>query len=307
MASHLLRLRTVLAYSLPCWGQASFRISERIINRPGLVTLRRVRLQLASGLPWRSVQVGRGSITSSSTPLGPISLFRNGIHSSGVHASSASVDISEMKEMGVDDFNAVLDLWFGSWATSNYGGESSPKEWLVKARTWFSKDDAFDALLREKFLCLVEAAGRGQLAAWEETPRGTLALVVLLDQFSRNIYRGTPASFAQDALALAISQRAIAKGFERRLGNSIERCFLLMPFQHSEDVDMVSYAFEFVQREAQQAPPGLAEYMRLSVATHRRHLEIVRMFGRYPHRNKILGRASTPEEIEFLKQPNSSF
>lgn len=165
----------------------------------------------------------------------------------------------------------------------------------VKAK-WFARDDAFDAELRRRFGALLGEAGKGAFAHWAESPDGTLALVILLDQLSRNIHRGTPEAFATDAAALAAAKEAVAKGYDLRLAPDM-RGFLYMPYEHAEalaDQDAGVALFEAL---------GNAE----SLDYMRRHRDIIARFGRFPHRNAILGRNSTPEEIEFLKQPGSSF
>jgi len=165
---------------------------------------------------------------------------------------------------------------------------------------WFKKDPAFDAKVREAFGTLVARAMAGDLGAWCATPQGALARVLLLDQFTRNIHRDSPLAFAGDARALATAEDAIARGFDRSLG-ARERRFLYLPFEHAEDAA--------VQRR------GLALFRTLAAETGdpaplawaQKHADIVFRFGRYPHRNAILGRVSTPEEQAFLAQPGSRF
>jgi uncharacterized protein (DUF924 family) len=165
----------------------------------------------------------------------------------------------------------------------------------VRAK-WFVRDDGFDAELLGRFGALLPKAKRGELAHWAENPDGALALVILLDQLSRNVHRGTPEAFAADPLALSTAKHAIAQGYDLRLTPE-ERGFLYMPFEHSEvlaDQDSGVALFEALGSEEP------LDYMR-------RHRDIIARFGRFPHRNAILGRSSTAEEIEFLKQPGSSF
>ncbi|SNS51736.1 Uncharacterized conserved protein, DUF924 family [Noviherbaspirillum humi] len=175
---------------------------------------------------------------------------------------------------------AVLKFWFE---------ETSPK-------SWWSADPAFDALLRQRFLPLLDQARQGELFGWRATPRGRLAEIIVLDQFSRNIHRDTPAAFAQDAMALALAQEAVAHGALQALAD-IERAFLLMPYMHSESRKIHQLA-EGLFREF--APEDNLRFELM-------HKAIVDRFGRYPHRNDILGRPSTEEEIAFLKQPGSRF
>ena len=169
--------------------------------------------------------------------------------------------------------------------------------WLkeIDQEQWRIFAPSFDALLKRYFLGCLQQASAGELFAWREKSRGRLAEVIVLDQFSRNIHRGTPLAFAQDPMALVLSQEAVSAGAMSEL-NEEERSFLLMPYMHSE-----SRAIH-VRAEAlfnQYAPSRYEPELR--------HKAVVDRFGRYPHRNKILGRISTEEEIEFLKLPGSSF
>jgi uncharacterized protein (DUF924 family) len=167
--------------------------------------------------------------------------------------------------------------------------------WLADSARWWKKDPAFDAEVRNRFLALHEAIDRGEREDWLETPRGALAYVIVLDQFSRNMFRGSARSFASDARARAGARRAVERGDDRALSVD-ERTFLYMPFMHSEnlaDQDRACALFA-------AARPDQARYAEL-------HRDIIRRFARFPHRNAVLGRTSTPEEEEFLKQPGSSF
>jgi uncharacterized protein (DUF924 family) len=181
----------------------------------------------------------------------------------------------------------VLDFWFGP-APHAARGE------------WFRKDPAFDAAIRARFGDAVEAAIAGAHGDWAETPHGALARVLLLDQFTRNIYRDTPRAFAGDALALATAAGAIDAGLDRSL-DRFERSFLYLPFEHAEDGAMQERSLALFSRLAQET----GETSALEWAE--KHAAIVRRFGRYPHRNEILGRASTAEEIAFLQEPGSRF
>ena len=183
----------------------------------------------------------------------------------------------------------VLNFWFG------------PREGRGKARAeWFRKDDQFDAQIRERFSELHARAARRELEAWRASAEPMLALVVVLDQFSRNLYRGDARAFAQDAHARECSREALARSDDLRL-LPVERQFLYMPFEHSEDPFDQDLAVDLMRSlEAFEETRGLTDWAE-------RHRVIVRRFGRFPHRNAALGRASTPEEAEFLKQPGSGF
>ncbi len=197
--------------------------------------------------------------------------------------------------------NAVLEYWFGDLKE----GEAPTDEVIAK---WWGKDQKTDDYIRENFGRDLEEAARGELARWEETPRGTLALVIVLDQFSRNVYRDDPRAFAQDRLALEIAGTGISKGFDKGL-HPVMRVFFYMPFMHSEDMAMQERSLELfrgLEDEFSQVP-DVSEMLSSNRDFAERHYNIVKRFGRYPHRNATLGRESTPEEIEFLKEPGSSF
>ena len=183
----------------------------------------------------------------------------------------------------------VLDFWFG------------PPEVRGKARPeWFRKDEKFDAEIRRRFVALHASAALGEREAWRAEPRSMLALVIVLDQFSRNLYRGDARAFAQDAHALACAREALARGDDAKL-LPVERQFLYMPFEHSEDLADQDRAVELMHGlEAFEETRGLIEWAE-------RHRVIVRRFGRFPHRNAVLGRVSSGEEAGFLKEPGSSF
>lgn len=173
-------------------------------------------------------------------------------------------------------------------------------------RFWFGSNPQTDEEIRRRFAPALRSASEGAFAKWEAEPRSRLALVIVLDQFPRNIHRGTPAAFEHDAQALDMARRGIAAGDLIRLA-TLEQGFFLMPFQHCEDVACQREGmvwFEQMMREAAPAWRGVADGM---TKYARLHLEIVERFGRFPHRNQILGRESTPAEIEYLKSNKESF
>ena len=188
--------------------------------------------------------------------------------------------------MSTPDFVEALDFWFGAPDSRERG---RPR------KSWFEKSEPFDAEIRRRFLATWERAGRGELGRWQATPLASLALIVVLDQFPRNMFRGTARAFASDSLALAAARETIARGFDRLL-SPVERTFIYLPFAHAEDLA--------AQRRSLALFHGLDPE---SVRSATRHYEIIARFGRFPHRNAILGRQSTAEEAEFLKQPGSSF
>lgn len=161
---------------------------------------------------------------------------------------------------------------------------------------WWKRDDALDALLRQRFGDWHAAATRGELASWRDQPRGRFAEVLLLDQLSRNLYRDRPEAFAWDGMALALAQEAVRAGVAALLPPR-ERAFLYLPWMHSESALIHAEALRLY------GEPGLEWNRDFEL----RHKAIIDRFGRYPHRNAVLGRESTPEELEFLAQPGSSF
>ncbi|MDB5216608.1 MAG: putative transrane protein [Myxococcaceae bacterium] len=178
---------------------------------------------------------------------------------------------------------------------------------LAKAELWWKKDDAFDREIRERFGDTHERAVRGELDAWKAMPRGRLALVLLYDQLSRNMFRGSARAFAQDSLAQDLAKKAFDAGDDRVLA-SIEVSFLLMPFMHAEDSALQQRAIDGFEKLRDAATDEkLRKNFDSCVGYGARHKAIVDRFGRFPHRNAILGRPSTSEETEFLKQPGSSF
>ena len=186
----------------------------------------------------------------------------------------------------------VLHFWFGAPGTEICG---SFRE------AWFKKDPAFDDESRRHFLGTTEAAARGELDRWLADREGALALVVLLDQFPRNLHRGSPKAFAADAKAREVASTAIARGFDMQC-LSCERMFFYLPFEHSEDLADQQRSVELFKRLAED-DPSRAEIVPYAL----RHQEIIQRFGRFPHRNAALGRESTDDEIAFLKEPMSSF
>ena len=189
--------------------------------------------------------------------------------------------------MNPPDYGAVLDFWFGAPGTLHYG----------KTRAeWFKKSDEFDALIRRRFLTVYEQAAAGTWAHWRDSPLTLLAQIIVLDQFPRNLFRDSPRAFATDAMALDAAKRMVASGWHLRL-NAVERQFSYLPFEHAEDLD--------AQRTCLQLFGALGNADLLQWA--QKHYDIVARFGRFPHRNAVLGRESTAEESEFLQQPGSRF
>ena len=174
----------------------------------------------------------------------------------------------------------VLDFWFTELTHKQH----------------FAKDAGLDDTIRTRFGATLEAAARCELFAWRATPEGRLAEILVLDQFSRNVYRDTPRAFAQDPLALALAQELVASGQDRSLPLA-QRSFADMPYMHSESALVHAQAVLLFDQ------PGMEDTLRFEL----RHKAIIDRFGRYPHRNALLGRESTPEELAFLSEPGSGF
>lgn len=193
----------------------------------------------------------------------------------------------------------VLAFWFGTETGDSTTAESQKK-------LWWSKDAVVDAKIRERFGALVAAAAGGAHREWAREPRGRLALILLFDQFPRNIYRDTPQAFAHDGLALRLALDGIAAGADCGL-RAIERVFFYLPLEHAESPEMQERSvalFEALRDGAAEADRRTFDgYLDFAL----RHRDIVQRFGRFPHRNRILGRATTAAEIDFLQQPGSAF
>ncbi|WMW81949.1 DUF924 family protein [Undibacterium cyanobacteriorum] len=177
-------------------------------------------------------------------------------------------------------FQEVIDFWF--------------KE--IDSKQWWRVDPAFDQLIAQRFGATLNAAAAGELSAWREQPYGRLAEIIVLDQFSRNVYRGTARAFTQDTMAVVLTQEALRQGADQVM-SAIERNFMYMPLMHSESKQIHVFAEQLFKERAPQA----------NYEFELKHKRIIDRFGRYPHRNAILGRTSTDEEIAFLKEDGSSF
>ena len=186
----------------------------------------------------------------------------------------------------------VLDFWFGAPGSPEHGRERE---------AWFRKDAAFDRAIATRFAALIERGIAGALSHWQATPLGALAEIVVLDQFTRNVFRDTPRAFAGDARALQAAQALVASGADRGL-LAVQRQFVYLPFEHAESAALQDEALRLFGQLAADHPEqaGLIEWAD-------RHRVIIERFGRFPHRNLVLGRVSTAEEIEFLAQPGSGF
>lgn len=201
------------------------------------------------------------------------------------------------------EFERVLSFWFGAL------DDTSELADHPKTKQWWKKDPELDAEIERQFGALITAAERGELDDWRTEPEPSLALVVILDQFRRNVFRDDPRAFTLDPTARVIVHGGLDDGFDRRL-SLIRRCFFYMPLMHSESLDdheLATAKYESLVDDARARAPQQVATFENNLAYEHRHREIIQRFGRYPHRNAILGRASTPEELAFLEQPNSSF
>jgi len=173
--------------------------------------------------------------------------------------------------------------------------------WLAPANRpqWFKKEPAFDEEVRRRFEAVHERAAAGRLVSWQETPEGALALLLCLDQFPRNMYRGTPRAFATDEKARLVADWAVDRGFDMAFKDEQVRLFFYLPFEHSEDLDDQHRAVELTRQRCPTDP----EILRYAIL----HRDVIEKFGRFPHRNAILGRRNTPGEEEYLKQPGAGF
>ncbi|MGE4130327.1 MAG: DUF924 family protein [Bdellovibrionales bacterium] len=174
----------------------------------------------------------------------------------------------------------ILKFWFE---------ELTPKQ-------WFAKDTLLDRTIEKRFGALHHKAALGEMHIWRASPKGRLAEILVLDQFSRNLFRDQAKAFAQDGMALVLAQEAVARGFDAELP-LVQRKFVYMPYMHSESPAIHEIAVKLF------SIAGLEDNLKFEMM----HKKIIDRFGRYPHRNAVLGRESTPEEIEFLKQPGSGF
>lgn len=186
----------------------------------------------------------------------------------------------------------ILAFWFGRPGEPGYGQPRAE---------WFRKDAGFDAEIRSRFLPAVEAALAGQLAAWGDDQQGLLALLILLDQFPRNLFRGEARAFVGDPPARRLAERALDRGWDKGL-SAVEKLFVYLPFEHSEALADQERSVALFSALAAGHPgcEGFLDY------AHRHH-EVIARFGRFPHRNAALGRPSTPEETSYLAQPGSGF
>ncbi len=196
------------------------------------------------------------------------------------------------------DAGAVLEFWFGPMADG----------FVVDDRSdlWFRSTSAHDANVRARFEPLMLAAAAGELDSWKSTAQGTLALVILLDQFSRNIYRGTDRAFAFDAKAQQLVEEAIVHGYDLKLPFE-QRAFFYLPFEHQESLAALERCVTLFERLHDETPKGFRDRTGRYLRNAHQHRDVIRRFGRFPRRNRPLGRSSTDEEEEYLRRASGSF
>ncbi|MGE5319626.1 MAG: DUF924 family protein [Hyphomicrobiaceae bacterium] len=197
------------------------------------------------------------------------------------------------------DPESVLAFWFGAPG-------SAAEVAAQKSKLWFGKSPANDQAVMEQFSDTLVAATQGKLDHWAGTPRGRLALLIVFDQFPHHIHRDQPQAFATDPQALALSLDALAAGEDQQLA-PIERVFLYLPLEHAESLAMQDLSVSLYEKLAHQAAAAERALFDNFLDYARKHRDVIARFGRFPHRNAILGRPSTPDELEFLKQPGSRF
>ncbi|MES2965290.1 MAG: DUF924 family protein [Bdellovibrionota bacterium] len=191
---------------------------------------------------------------------------------------------------------SILSFWFGDDSLHT----------TSRQNVWFSPTHAYDDIVRERFSALVEEASNGGFDDWGKTPRGALALVILLDQFRRHVYRGSAEAFSHDPHARKIAETAIDHGFDQKL-TVIERMFLYLPLEHTEDLVAQERAVGLFRELREVAGPEETKMLEVALDFAIRHRDCIAKFGRFPHRNETLGRENTKEEREFLKRPDSRF
>jgi uncharacterized protein (DUF924 family) len=193
----------------------------------------------------------------------------------------------------------IIEFWFGD-------ALASPKHARARAEVWFGKNEDFDREIRNRFGALPELAAKDRLDAWRDEASSALALVLVLDQFPRNLYRGSTRAFAFDSHALATALGAIARGFDRTL-NEIQASFFYLPLEHAEDIEHQDQAVRLFEELTARADSELRPMFESFTTYARRHRDVIQRFGRFPHRNAVLNRQATPEEAAYLESGGDRF
>ncbi len=199
----------------------------------------------------------------------------------------------------ITGYQSILDFWFGEFGTDIETLER-------QSPLWWSKNDSVDREIEKRFGFSLSRLVDGQLDTWKNLPGSYLAMIILADQFSRNIYRDSDKAFAQDSLALELCLQGINAGIDLKLG-LVQRLFFYLPLEHSESMSLQDRSVEVYRQLCEAASGDVQNKLRGNLEYAIKHHEVIEKFGRFPHRNKILGRVSTAEEIEFLQQPGSHF
>jgi|KBSSwiStaDraftv2_1062776.scaffolds.fasta_scaffold21290_3 uncharacterized protein (DUF924 family) len=214
----------------------------------------------------------------------------------------------------MDDALRVREFWFGKSLTGSLPGQGEIASRALalnrRASLWFEPNPQLmgqqDELVRAQFQGLVERGGRGELASWADSPRRRLSLIILLDQFPRHIYRGTAKAFAYDPEALALTLSGMQSAADGAL-NIIERLFFYMPLQHAESTEVQDESVSAYRRLVAESPAEMRSTFESSLQSAEEHRALIRQFGRFPHRNRLLGRDTTPEEDAYLKKAGDRF
>jgi len=193
----------------------------------------------------------------------------------------------------------ILEFWFGD-------ALASAERAKLRAKLWFSKNDEFDREIESRFGALPESAARGELDTWRGDASSALALVLVLDQFPRNLFRKSPRSFAFDPLAREVALEAISRESDKVL-HPLQSSFLYLPLEHAEDIELQERSVQLFELLIARAPAGLRDLFESFADYAQRHRDIVRRFGRFPHRNDVLGRPSAPEEVAYLESGGDRF
>jgi len=193
----------------------------------------------------------------------------------------------------------IVQFWFAD-------ALETPEQAKARAKLWFSRNNEFDREIERRFGGLPALAMRGGLSAWKENSTSALALIIVLDQFPRNLFRGMAQAFAFDDFARDVALDAISKGFDKAL-DPLEATFLYLPLEHAEDIGLQERSVALFERLVERAPPDLTALFESFADYARRHREVVRRFGRFPHRNAVLGRESTTEEVAYLESGGDRF
>jgi len=215
-------------------------------------------------------------------------LFSFPIHAAELIKSQPHLNSSSLNDMRIE---TVLDFWF------DYAHHP---ESLFERKLWWEKNPTFDDTIRQQFSSLREDAIAGKLNSWLETPRGSLAYIILIDQFSRNLFRNTPQMYEHDDLALQAASGAVKQGFDQQLSLS-ERIFLYLPFEHAENLQSQQQSIKLFEQLAEEASAKVKPLAKKHLKYAKDHYDVIEKFNRFPHRNAILGRTSTEAEKQFLE------